>query len=241
MVTFIEIGLTVIAMILMLLGAILIYLEYKDEERNQNVLVAVVAVIGIAAFLLVVNSVVLVLNRDAVEVAKVDQEELNTLKSKNIVLTNQLKRALTLKDINDIFGGHFPGVTLTNENLQMELHTVFKGAKEYQYQQEDWRYNLFLLESRLATISRGLIDTRVAQEESVDFTADMLHLQKILKFLGYFKGEPDGDQASASEALKAYQMAVNKQKGGNWIKSAYYGLFGKGTIAQLKLDCTAKK
>ncbi|MGL1936493.1 MAG: hypothetical protein OCD01_15790 [Fibrobacterales bacterium] len=241
MITYIEIGLIAIAMILMLLGVILIYLEYKDEERNQNVLVAVVAVIGIAAFLLAVNGAVLVLNKDAVQVAKVDQEELSALKSKNSVLTNQLKRALNLKDINDIFSAHFPGITLTNENLQTELQTAFMGAKKFHIQQEDWRFNLYLLESRLAVIPRGLIDTRVAQQKSVDFTADMLHLQKVLKFLGYFKGEPDGDQTKASAALKAYQKSVNRQKGGKWIKSAYYGLFGKGTIAQFKLDCAAKK
>ncbi len=249
MVVYIEIGLAAIAVLLLLLAMILIYLEYKDEDRNQNVLVGVLGLIGLSIFLMVAVSVVLLIQSSHVQAQAVEvkSQEFDTLRSKNLILSNKLKRAIVLEDINIMYQQHFNNTALTQVNYMDLLNTSFSLAAEYQLKQDDWEYTVLLLEKRLEVVPKKIINTKVPNDDDFEYTADLIRIQKVLKFLGHYTGIEDGDQESTFTALKKYQVFANNefnnrypQKDTLWTNPGNYGFFGRGTLAKLKVHCRQK-
>ncbi len=246
MVVYIEIGLAAIAALLLLLAMILIYLEYKDEDRNHNVLVGVLGLISIAIFLMAVVGVVLLVDKSIAQTAEINIQDINTLKNKNVILSTKLKTAIVLDDIDAVYQQHFKTTPLTQANYMDLLNTSFSLAAEYRLKQNDWDYTIFQLEKRLDSVPKKIINTKVASDD-LEYTTDLIRIQKVLKYLGHYNGIEDGDQESTFAALKKYQVFANDefnkrfpQKDTLWTSPSNYGFFGRGTLAKLKVHCKQK-
>ena len=139
-------------------------------------------------------------------------------------LQRQLSQSLTPETLYDLSHEFFQREASLEESKDdlRRLIGLGNGALE---DQQHYLYNLYLLKRTLNEKAVRFIDTSSESDTPSTYTA----IQKVLKSIGYFSGEINGNRADAREALIKFQKESNQRDSG-YFNENQYGVFGNKTI-----------
>jgi len=139
-------------------------------------------------------------------------------------LQDQLSQSLTPETLYDLSHEFFKREASLEESKDDLRRLIGLGTGALEDQQH-YLYNLYLLKRTLNEKAVRFIDTSSENDTPSTYTA----IQKVLRSIGYFPGEVNGNRADAREALIKFQKETNQRDSG-YFNENQYGVFGNKTI-----------
>lgn len=190
--------------------------------NNQNILYHTITSVTSIIVALIGSNLFLQKKSDP-ETAK-HKSEVIEWQSKVTQLEKRLSTALfpgTLYDLSSDFFSREATLEQSKDDLRKLIDLGNEALEDHKH----YLYNLYLLKRTLNEKAVRFINTNIESDTPATYGA----IQKVLKSIGYYSGEINGNRANTREALIQFQKDTNQRDAG-YFNENQYGVFGNKTI-----------